>query len=97
MDYYLLQNHWSSLVRNFKDSEKTYEQEAYDSERLCMDVVDYIRYTRIRQYKLFQQKRGEDFERMVQTLESREHSPESLKRFLDNDELWATTLEFAEQ
>ena len=97
MEYYILQNHWGSLVRNFKDDEKQYDQEPYDSEQLAMEILDFIRYTTIRQYKLFQQKRGEEFERMLEYIEKREHNPDAMKRFLDNDELWSTTLELAEQ
>lgn len=97
MEYYILQNHWGSLVRNFKDEEKQYDQTPYDTEQLALAVLDYIRYTTIRQYKLFQQKRGEEFERMIGYLENREHNMEALKRYLDDDELWGTTLELAEK
>jgi hypothetical protein len=97
MQYYILQNHWGSLVRNFKDDEKQYDQEPYDSEQLALEMLDFIRYTTIRQYKLFQQKRGEEFERMLEHLERREHNADAIKRYLDNDELWNTTLELAEQ
>ncbi len=97
MEYYILQNYWGSLVRNFKDDEKKYGQDPYDSEQLVMAVLDYVRYTNIRQYKLFQQQRGEEFERFMEHLVKNEHNPESVKRFLDNDDLWKTTLELAEQ
>jgi hypothetical protein len=97
MEYYILQNHWGSLVRNFKDSEKKYDREPYDSEQLALGLLDYIRYTTIRQYKLFQQQRGEDFERMLEAMKRKEHDPEALKRFLGDEELWATTLELAEK
>ena len=97
MEYYILQNHWGSLVRNFKDDEKNYGQTPYESEQLCQAVLDFITYTTIRQYTLFQQQRGADFERMLAFLVQHEHSLEATKRFLDNDELWKTTLELAEQ
>lgn len=97
MQYYLLQNFWGSLVRNFKDEEKKYGQDAYESEQLVTDIVDYVRYTNIRQYKLFQQQRGEEFEQFMEHLVKKEHKLESVKRLLDNDELWNTTLEIAEQ
>jgi hypothetical protein len=97
MQYYILQNHWGSLVRTFKDEEKEHAQEPYDTEQLALAVLDYIRYTTIRQYKLFQQKRGEEFERMMDFLEKREHNADAIKRYLDDDELWSTTLELAEK
>ena len=97
MEYYILQNHWGSLVRNFKDEERQYDQSLYASEQLAVSILDYIRYTTIRQYKMFQQKRGEEFERMMAHLENREHNMEALKRYLDDDDLWSTTLELAEK
>ncbi len=97
MQYYILQNFWGSLVRNFKDEEKKYGQDPYDSEQLVTDIVDYVRYTNIRQYKLFQQQRGEEFEQFMEQLVKKGHKLESIKRLLDNDELWNTTLEIAEQ
>lgn len=91
MDLYLLQEHWATLVRKFKDVEGS------DSERMTNDMLDYIRYASIRQYKLFQQKRGEEFERMFLYLEKREHDVEMVKRFIDDDDHWETLLELAEQ
>lgn len=97
MQYYALQNHWGSLVRNFKDEEKQYDRAPYDTDQLALAILDYIRYTSIRQYKLFQQKRGEEFERMIDTLKKREHDADAMKRYLEEDDLWAITLELAEQ
>ena len=97
MQYYILQNEWGSLVRNFKDAEKEHEREPYASEQLALGILDYVRYTSIRQYKMFQQKRGEEFERMLEFLKSREHDADAVQRFLENDSLWETTLELAEQ
>jgi hypothetical protein len=97
MQYYALQNHWGSLVRNFKDEEKQYDRAPYDTDQLALAILDYIRYTSIRQYKLFQQKRGEEFERMIETLKKREHDADAMKRYLEEDDLWAITLELAEQ
>ena len=91
MDLYLLQEHWATLVRKFKDVEGS------QSERMTNDMLDYVRYASIRQYKLFQQKRGEEFERMFLYLEKREHDIEMVKRFIDDDDQWETLLELAEQ
>jgi len=94
MEYYLLQEHWSSLVRKFKDEEKG---DTRASEEITHFILDYIRYTRIRQYNLFTQKRGEEFERMFTIAEQKGHDVEALRRFIENDERWATALELAEQ
>jgi hypothetical protein len=91
MDVYLLQEHWATLVRKFKDVERD------GAERMTNDLLDYVRYASIRQYKLFQQKRGEEFERMFLYLEKREHDVEMVKRFIENDDHWETLLELAEQ
>lgn len=97
MDYYLLLEHWGSLVRIFKDNETTFNQDRYDSEQLALNVLDYIRYTRIRQYNLFRQKRGEEFERMIGILHEKGYDSDAVERYLENDDLWNTTLELAEQ
>jgi L-rhamnose mutarotase len=91
MDLYLLQEHWATLVRKFKDVEH------HGAERMTNDMLDYVRYASIRQYKLFQQKRGEEFERMFLYLEKRDHDVEMVKRFIENDDHWETLLELAEQ
>ena len=72
MEAYLLQEHWATLVRKFKDVERD------GAERMTNDLLDYVRYASIRQYKLFQQKRGEEFERMFLYLEKREHDVETV-------------------
>lgn len=91
MDYYLLQEHWSSLVRRFKDEERN---DTRASEEVAFFILDYIRYTRFRQYNLFTQKRGEEFERMIELAGER---GDLVRSFLENDERWQTTLELAEQ
>ena len=93
MEYYLLQEHWSSIVRKFKDE----EQDKYEAERLALFILDYIRYTRFRQYNLFTQKRGEEFERMVTLIEGAELSVEMARRYIEDDERWQTTLELADK
>jgi hypothetical protein len=90
MEYYLLQEHWSSLVRKFKDEEAPH---GYDAETIAMCILDYIRYTRFRQFNLFTQKRGEEFERMMSLVEDADRA----RRYVEDDERWQTTLEFAEQ
>ena len=94
MDYYILLEHWASLVRKFKDEEKG---DTRASEEVSLFILNYIRYTRIRQYNLFTQKRGEEFERMVTLAEQKGYDVEALRRFIENDERWETALELAEQ
>ena len=82
------------LFRKFKDEEVP---NGYDAEQVALFILDYIRYTRLRQYNLFTQKRGEEFERMLSLLEAAELSADMARRYIENDERWQTTLEFAEQ
>ena len=89
-------DHWAYLVRDFKDSEREFGISAYDSERLARAILNHLRYTRIRQYNLFMQKRGEDYEKMLEKLGS-EFSLEAIQRFVETEELWTTTLEMGEQ
>ena len=96
MDYYLLMNHWAELVRDFKDSEKQYDIEAYDTEMMSRVILDFIRHTRIRQWVLFSQQRGEEFEKMMAILEEKGYDLTSAQRFLENEDLWKATLEMGE-
>lgn len=96
MEYYLLLNHWASLVRNFKDREKDFGIEPRDSEQLLQQALNWIRYTRIRQWNLFQQQRGEDYDLFVQHLTERGFTPTAIQRFAEDEDLWKTTLEMGE-
>lgn len=89
----MLLEHWSSLVRRFKDEEDP--EVRYQAEQLTDFVLDYVRYTRFRQYNLFTQKRGEEFETLVTRLEQAGFSVEMFRRFLEDDERWNTLLEVA--
>lgn len=97
MDYYLLMEHWAQVVRDFKDSEKSNGIDAYETEMMSRDILDFIRYTRIRQWTLFVQKRGEEFDKMMAFLDEKGHDLKAVERFLENEELWKVTLELAEQ
>ena len=63
MEYYSLMDHWGSLVRQFKDSELEFDQDGYASEQIAHAILNHTRWTRFRQYKLFAEQRGEEFER----------------------------------
>lgn len=97
LERYLQQEHWASIVRDLKDTESVFGHDAYTTERLAHEILRFIRYNRIRQYNLFTQKRGEDFERMMTVLEDMEFDMGCVRRVLDNDEFWKTTLELAEE
>jgi hypothetical protein len=89
----LLLDHWAQLVRDFKDSEKAYDVEPRDSELLAMAIVDWIQVTPIRQWNLFVQKRGEDFDKLMAKLEAKGFDDQAVQRFLEEDELWKVSLE----
>ena len=89
----LLLDHWAQLVRDFKDSEKQYDIEPRDSELLAMAIVDWIQGTPIRQWNLFIQKRGEDFDKLRAKLEAKGFDDQAVQRFLEEDELWKVSLE----
>lgn len=89
----LLLDHWAQLVRDFKDSEKAYDIEPRDSELLAMAIVDWIQVTPIRQWNLFIQKRGEEFDKLMAKLEAKGFDDQAVQRFLEEDELWKVSLE----
>ena len=89
-------SHWGELVRDFKDKEIEYQIDRYESEIMARDILDFIRYTRIRQWTLFVQKRGEEFEKMMAILDEKGYDLTSVQRFLENEDLWKVTLEMGE-
>ena len=89
----LLLDHWARLVREFKDSEKAYDIESRDSELLAMAIVDWIQVTPIRQWNLFVQKRGEDFDKLMAKLETKGFDSQAVQRYLEEEELWKVSLE----
>lgn len=95
MEYRLLLDHWSKLVRDFKDREKEHDKEPRESELLAMAVVDYIQWSRIRQWNLFIQQRGEDFDKFRAKI-LQNFDEDALQRFLEDEQLWKVTLEMAE-
>jgi len=98
MERYLLKDHWAQLVNEFKDSERTeHDQDRYATEQLSLDILDHLRITRFRQWTLFVQKRGEEFEIFMAKLEKRGHNPDAVKRFLDDEDLWKMTIDLATQ
>jgi hypothetical protein len=97
MERYLLQDFWAQIVRNFKDSEREdYNRENRDTEELAKLILDYATWTTFRQYKLFQQRRGEEFEALLARIEESEQDLEAAKRMIYDDEFWEATLQLAE-
>ena len=98
MQRYLLKEYWAQLVNDFKDEEREeHEQDGYATEQLSLDILDHLRTTRFRQWTLFVQKRGEEFEQMMAKMEKRGYDSDAIKRFPDNEELWKTTIDLASQ
>ena len=91
MDHLIKTEHWSAIVRDLKDSEKEYDVAAYDTEELAQCILRYARTTRFRQYPLFTQQRGKEYEDMVAELQKR-FTPEAITRVLAEEEFWKATL-----
>lgn len=91
LERYLRQEEWASIVRDQKET-----GDAYTIERIAQEVLRYIRYTRIRQYNLFTQRRGEDFETMLARLESMGFELETVRELVADDTFWNATLRLAE-
>jgi hypothetical protein len=97
MERHLLQDYWAQLVRNFKDSEREeHGRGNRDTEELAKDILSYATWTRFRQYNLFQQRRGEEYETLLARLEEAGHDMEAAMRMILDDEFWTTTLQLAE-
>ncbi len=97
MERYLLLDYWSQIVRNFKDTERQeHGRENRETEELAKFILEYATWTHFRQYKLFQQRRGEEFEILIARIEQSGHDLEAAKRMIYDDEFWETTLELAE-
>jgi hypothetical protein len=97
METYLLMEYWGRQVNAFKDAERTYDRDGYASEQLARDILDYSRFTRFRQWSLYTQQRGEEFETLLTRLEARGHPLEAVRRCLAEEDLWSATLELALQ
>ena len=97
MNNYLLKDYWGQLVNQFKDEEREqHGRDGYATETMVIDLLDFIRFTRIQQWTLFTQKRGEEFEKMLARLEAKGHSIDAARRFLEEEERWTTTLKVSE-
>jgi hypothetical protein len=62
-----------------------------------MAIVDFIQVTPIRQWNLFSQKRGEDFDTLMRNLEAKGFDSDAIQRYLAEEDLWKVTLELGER
>lgn len=97
IDYYIAMEDWAEIVRDFKDSEKDFGIEPRESEQLALKILDFIRYTRIRQWPLFVQRRGEEYDRMIQMLTEAGFLPAAIQRYVETEDRWTATLKMGEQ
>lgn len=97
MDAYLLQEHWATIVQDLKDSEKIFGQDAYVTGRIAQEILRYATYTRFRQYNLFSERRGEEYEKMLELLQKMEFDMGSVRRILEDEQFWKITLELSER
>lgn len=91
MDHHIKTEHWAAIVRDLKDSEKEHDVSAYETGELAQSILRYARNTRFRQYPLFTQQRGKEYEDMVEALKIR-FTPEAITRVLAEEEFWKATL-----
>ena len=89
MEYLLVSDHWSSLLRHIKDE----TGQRYKTENLANDILRYIRYHRFRQYNLFIQRRGEEYEKMMEEL-LKNYEKELIDKLVLDDQFWNLTIEF---
>lgn len=96
MEKYIEVDHWGSLVRDLKDTER--EEHGipnYTTEQLARRILTFVQTTRIRQYPLFTQQRGEEYERMIATLVESGFDLAAVQRLLAEEAFWQTTLKLA--
>lgn len=94
---YMLQDDWASTVRDAKDFYMQQGIQPYTIERIAQEILRFIRYKPIRQYNLFTQRRGEDFDTMMETLEAMGFDLALVREMTENEDFWQKTLELAEE
>lgn len=96
MEKYIEVDHWGSIVRDMKDAER--EEHGipnYTTEQLARRVLSFVQTTRFRQYPLFTQQRGEEYERMIETLVESGFDLAAVQRLLAEEAYWKSTLALA--
>lgn len=94
---YMLQDDWATTVRDAKDFYMQQDIQPYTIERIAQEILRFIRYRPIRQYNLFTQRRGEDFDTMMATLEEMGFDLALVREMTENEDFWQKTLELAEE
>lgn len=77
---------WIEVVRDLKDS----DVDAFETERICRDILRYIRTKRIRDLGKFRQRLGPEYEAFLASLSM--YSPDRIQRIVTDDEFWNETL-----
>jgi hypothetical protein len=95
MEYYILKEEWASIVRQFKDEEHSFGVSSKDAEDITHFLIEYIR--KVIRFRMFTQKRGEEFEKLFIVAEQKGYPVGSLRRFIEEDDRWNTALELATQ
>lgn len=78
---------WIEVVRDLKDS----DVDAFETERICRDILRYVRTKRIRDLGKFKQRLGPEYETFLVSLSL--YTPERVQRIVSDDDFWSETLQ----
>ena len=81
---------WGNTVRDLKDAGKADGFEPYDVERICRDILRYVRRVRIREIGRFKQRTGLEYEAFLKSMES--HDKELVTHIVSEDDFWDATI-----
>lgn len=81
---------WGNTVRDLKDAGKSDGFEPYDVERICRDILRYVRRVRIREIGRFKQRTGLEYEAFLKSMES--HDKELVTHIVSEDDFWDATI-----
>jgi hypothetical protein len=80
---------WVETVRDLKDVEKHEGTEPFDVERICRDILRYVRRVRIREVGRFKQRTGLEYEAFLKTLH---YNEDLVSRIVADDDFWDSTM-----
>jgi hypothetical protein len=80
---------WVETVRDLKDVEKHEGTEPFDVERICRDILRYVRRVRIREVGRFKQRTGLEYEAFLKTLN---YNEDLVNRIVADDDFWDATM-----
>ena len=75
---------WVEVVRDMKDA----DDEPYEIEVICRDILRYMRTARIRDVGRFKQRTGLEYEAFLKSLR---HDPERVEHSVADDDFWEAT------